>query len=172
MGYRGGEIASLFKEEPLQRAGKRIAKEVLKEFQTLTVRNTPIGGVYAPGMGGGNLRSSWHTEGPVYSTSFLGREWRGAVSTEVDYAPYVEYGTGLYGPKHAKYLIKPKTPGGTLSWIDPVTRKRRFAKYVWHPGSPGAHMLLNAAVKTEVMFEAIAEPILQEWAREAERLAD
>lgn len=172
MGYRGGEISSLFKEAPLKRAGENISKDVLKEFHDATVKNTPIGGRFAPGGLGGNLRSSWYTEGPAHKMSLSGMEWSGSVNTNVDYAPHVEYGTGLWGPKHAKYLIKPKVPGGTLSWVDPVTRKRRFAKSVMHPGSPGAHMLLNAAVKTEAMFGLIAEPALKEWAREAERLAD
>jgi hypothetical protein len=160
MPYVGGEIASLFNESVLEDAGDEVASRVLQEFQDLTVRNTPI--KY------GNLRSSWHTIGP--SRTLWG--WTGDVQTEVSYAPHVEFGTGLWGPKHSKYLIKPKKAGGALSWFDPLTGKRVFASSVMHPGSPGAHMVLNASVKTEALIEEISAPIMRRWAQRAERLAD
>lgn len=54
----------------------------------------------APVRKGGLRRSIW-----VNSISLT--EFR--VGTNLFYAPFVEYGTGLYGPKKAKYLIQPKT---------------------------------------------------------------
>ena len=41
----------------------------------------------------------------------------------MEYAPYVNYGTGLWGPEHRKYLIEPIEPKKALSWIDPVGGK-------------------------------------------------
>jgi very-short-patch-repair endonuclease len=83
---------------------------------------------------------------------------------------HVEWGTGLWGPKHAKYLIVPKKPGGWLSWINPRTGQRVFARKVMHPGSPGAHMFAIGAHLTEAEFEErIAAPVLALWAREQER---
>jgi hypothetical protein len=45
---------------------------------------------------------------------------RGVVGTNVFYAPYLEYGTGLYGPRHR--WITPKKPGGVLRFPQPGNR--------------------------------------------------
>ena len=50
------------------------------------------------------LRSSIHTD-----ISRRGQQTRAKVGTDVHYAPYLEYGTGLYGPERRAYEIKPKT---------------------------------------------------------------
>jgi len=50
------------------------------------------------------LRSSIHTD-----ISRQGKQTRAKVGTDEDYGPYVEYGTGLYGPQKRAYEIKPKT---------------------------------------------------------------
>ena len=73
----------------------------------------------------------------------------------MEYAPYVEDGTGLWGPKHAKYEIKPKRPGGWLRWIDPMTGDPVFARRVMHPGWPGNHMFAIGAALTEQEFDAV-----------------
>jgi hypothetical protein len=49
------------------------------------------------------LRSSLHTQVEERGNTIIGK-----VGTNVKYGTYVEYGTGLYGPKHRKYEIKPK----------------------------------------------------------------
>lgn len=93
----------------------------------------------------------------------------------------VEYGTGLWGPKHAKYTIYPSKPGGFLSWVTQTgfTRKngeyvppgtRVFAKKVEHPGSPGQHMFAMGAAKTEAEFSAAVSDLMHEW-REATETA-
>jgi hypothetical protein len=98
----------------------------------------------------GNLRTSWYTTGKL-AAELAGREghYVGRVKTDVDYAPYVNYGTGLFGPQHRKYLIEPHPPNQALSWIDPLTGMRVFARRVWHPGSEGAHMIEKAAAVLE-----------------------
>ena len=102
-----------------------------------------------------------------------GVSWEGGTYTEVDYAPHVEHGTGLWGPKHAKYKIEPKTAGGVLAFFARVTTPEGrpllhpsgahnlqqgnlvFARYVMHPGSPGQHMFAIGVEMTEHELPAI-----------------
>jgi hypothetical protein len=91
----------------------------------------------------------------------------GAYAT-LDYAKFVEDGTGLFGPKHAKYLIEPKIPGGTLSWVDPKTGVRVFAKKVWHPGSPGNHMFAIGSAIAESEFSRLCAAGMREYKERAE----
>lgn len=49
------------------------------------------------------LRSSIHTD-----IRHEGKRTVARVGTDVHYGPYVEYGTGLYGPKQRAYEIRPK----------------------------------------------------------------
>lgn len=88
--------------------------------------------------------------------------------TNVEYAPHVEFGTGLWGPRAARYEIRPRNPNGWLSWIDAATGERIFAKRVMHPGSPGSHMFAIGASLTEHAFDRIVDPALQLWALEVE----
>jgi len=76
------------------------------------------------------------------------------VGSDKSYVLYVEYGTGLYGPKHAKYLIEPTSPGGLLRF--PMHGKMVSARYVWHPGSPGQHMFLYGGRMTELSMRQLA----------------
>lgn len=82
---------------------------------------------------------------------------------------YVNYGTGLYGPEHRKYLILPKKPGGSLHWVDRLTGQDRFAKSVMHPGSPGHHMLEISASMLEASWVRLVRPVMNNWSREVER---
>lgn len=93
--------------------------------------------------------------------------WESGAATDVDYGPHVEHGTGLWGPKHAKYKIEPKKPGGVLAFFARVTTPEGvplmseqsgqnlktgnlvFARYVMHPGSPGQHMFAIGTEMTE-----------------------
>ena len=97
-----------------------------------------------------------------------GLAYESGCETHVDYAPHVEYGTGLYGPRAAKYEIRPKNPHGWLRWIDPDTGQPIFAKRVMHPGSPGAAMFAKGATMTEAEFDRLVARDLARWAREVE----
>lgn len=104
--------------------------------------------------------------------------------TDVLYAPYVEEGTGLFGPRHAKYKIEPKTPDGVLAFFararspegkpildthyNPAEGGVVFAKYVMHPGSPGQHMFAIGATFVEAEFENLMDRGAQEWKRLSE----
>lgn len=94
--------------------------------------------------------------------------YESGAETNVEYAPYVEEGTGLWGPRAARYEIRPRDPDGWLRWIDPNTGQPVFAKRVMHPGSPGAHMFAIGAALTEAQFERHIQARLRRWAREQE----
>lgn len=116
----------------------------------------------------GNLRTSWYR---TEALPGLGDRYESSVRTDVDYAPYVNYGTGLWGPEHRKYLIEPIPPNQLLSWFDPKTGRRAYARYVWHQGSPPAHMVENGAAKTESEIGMIVAPDLERFKEEMEGLA-
>ena len=110
--------------------------------------------------------------------------WEGTVFTEVTYAEYVERGTGLWGPRHAKYKIEPKEPGGVLRFrpymrapdgsvllnINHGVRKHMavYAKFVMHPGSPGAAMFRIGATLTEAQADEWSRGIMAQWKRQME----
>ena len=92
------------------------------------------------------------------------------VGTDVPYAPYVEYGTGLYGPR--KRLIQPAN-AQVLAWriTNPVVlgalkkagkgeRTMVFARYV--RGFPGWHFMQKAfeAEDSRRYFQARAQRML------------
>lgn len=159
MPYVGDRLAPLFDTGPLDRALVRMANEGGDELHDLVVMNTPIDG--------GNLRSSWYRT-PAVEEGRTRRAWRSWVRTEVEYAPYVEWGTGLFGPEHRKYLIEPKEPGRMLSWVS--GGRRFFAHRVWHPGSPGQYMMASAAARLEATLPSRLQPELERWAHEQEAL--
>lgn len=137
-----------------------------------TVRNTPIGGrpigAIEGGAGGGNLRSSWYQKPVERVRDPRGPAYESGVATNVDYAPHVEYGTGLWGPNASHYPIRPKTPGGALRFRSRTTGDIVYAAEVMHPGSPGAHMVSTAAALTEHEFDTRAAGLLRRWATEVE----
>lgn len=113
-----------------------------------------------------------------------GEGWESGAETDVDYAPHVEDGTGLWGPKHAKYRIEPKKPGGVLAFFarmktpegkpvlspdnNPVEGQLVFARYVMHPGSPGQHMFATGVAMAEARFDQITQAGLDQWVRRSE----
>ncbi len=66
------------------------------------------------------LRSSLHT---VLRAS--GADVSATIGTNVPYAPHLEYGTGLWGPRHAKYVIEPRFKRA-LAWASPVGKEFRI----------------------------------------------
>lgn len=173
MAYVGGRLASFFHDEPVQPALARIAARGGDRLVEWTVRNTPIGGREVAGQGGGNLRTSWYQQPVTRARRGPLTGWESGVATDSDYAPHVEHGTGLWGPEHKKYLIEPKDPvRGWLHWIDPRTGEDVFAKRVWHPGSPGQHMVAIAVQMVEGEFDTLFDGILGDWARMTEAMAD
>jgi hypothetical protein len=162
VGYSGPKISLAVNEmiPVTSRSGRKITRRVGEALEKEIVALTPVDT--------GQLKESWH-RGPVrVALSETGHVvWEISVSTEKDYAPYVEHGTGIYGPKHAKYPIRPKKPGGWLHWIG-KDGEDVFAKLVMHQGSPGQHMVAKAVAGLLITLFAVGEPLLQEWVREAQ----
>jgi hypothetical protein len=151
MGYSGAKLRNWFDDqEAIEECCRETALAVGK-FQTEeTIRNTPVET--------GHLRR-WIEQKPLHVRRGVAGErvYETGAETEVEYAPYVEHGTGLWGPRHARYEIRPKRPDGWLRWIDPDTGEPVFAKRVMHPGSPGSYMFALGTHMAEHMFPSIAE---------------
>lgn len=174
MAYIGGELSSFFRDRGklTDLANREIAEAGGDLLHDKVIENTPIGGTDFDGEGGGNLRASWRREPTNKRRGPLGTEYVSEVSTDVDYAPFIEHGWGLWGPSHSKYLIKPKRAGGSLRWKDRETGQWVYAKSVMHPGAPGAHMMQAAAAYTEAFWDQRAERPLERWKRAIEAQAD
>jgi len=86
----------------------------------------------------GHLRSS------ITHEFALGSSWVGRVGTNVDYAPYVHDGTGIYGPRHQ--LIRPVTKKA-LRWRTKTGGKSGAGGYTfskWSRGMRPNRFLKNA----------------------------
>lgn len=166
MGYVGDKLAPLFDPLPAEIAARRLAEAGGDAMHEHTVRNTPIDM--------GNLRSGWYTT-PVERTRHRGaRAWTVWVRTEVEYAPHVEWGTGIYGPSGSPYPIPREgtmPPGRWMTWVDRGTGERIWARRVMHPGSPGAHMLAIGVAMTEHTFVTVGRPVLEQWRYDQEAAA-
>jgi hypothetical protein len=162
MGYVGGKLEPWFSDVPVKRALYALADEGGEQMVTNVREFTP--------------KDTGHLWESIKKMIVVVRPYRGTLAyesgaeTNVEYAEYVERGTGLFGPYHRRYIIRPKDPNGWLRWIDPITGQPVFAKQVIHPGSEGAHMFARGATKTEAEFERWAQPILTRWARQQERI--
>lgn len=160
-------------EAPTVKAGQRMAERMQRRGRQLIRMNTPVETHH--------LRESYRLSKVRYEremtsmgvVAFHPYAWTGSVWTEVHYAPYVELGTGLWGPRRRKYKIEPKTPGGTLAFrpyahggdgsvvLDVLGKPTKsgqlvHVRFVMHPGSPGNHMFQIGTT--------MAEHEVQEWA--------
>jgi len=162
MGYTGGKLAPWFGTEPTERFMRAAPVFVAKEARDIAQKNTPVET--------GELRAAWRSDPVARRTaSYVGLGYEASWFNKLEYAPYVNYGTGLYGPEAKKYLILPKKPGGTLHWVDRVTGQDVYAKAVLHPGSPGNYMLEISADFIEATWQKLLRPLLRVWATETER---
>lgn len=159
--YRGGLLASWFDTEENARAAHRMADIGRARLHELIVLHTPVDT--------GHLRTTWKDEPIVVVVDERGEiVYRTGVFTEDEIAPYVEHGTGLWGPRHAKYEIRPKKPGGMLHFLTPEGA-HVFTKLVRHPGSPGAHMVAISVGELEAALPALLQAELELWAWRVER---
>lgn len=163
MPYVGDKLADLFRPGPTLAAAHRMAERGGDYLLELVIEHTPIDS--------GHLRESWKKKVLMIRPNARGATvYETGVFTEVDYGPYVEHGTGLWGPKHAKYLIVPKKPGGVLHWIG-HGGEDVFATHVWHPGSPGAHMVAISVAELELALNRTLDGELRRWIHEQETYA-
>lgn len=179
MGYTGGSIADVTDRarRGAKLAGERMAKLGGEEVTRHTKMNTPIGEPDPLDPTGGDdythLREQIYEKPVVYKVVDGVGSWESGAETDVDYAPFVEEGTGLWGPEHRKYKIEPKDPNGVLAFFSRMqtpegapmlSGSRRanlvhgnqvFVRYVMHPGSPGQHMFAIGVEMAEVQLPAI-----------------
>lgn len=166
-------IAPLFGRELIDGVCRDLAMTGGRKMTEWTRINTPVGHQpftedYIPGA----LRESIRQKLLVVTFSLRGMVYESGCETNLSYAPYVEEGTGLYGPHRQMYEIRPKNPNGWLKFTDQKTGEVIFARKVMHPGSPGSHMFAIGAVMAEADFHLFGQRILQEWSRRQERLVD
>lgn len=164
MAYTGGSLTTLF--DASQQAATKdtlrdLANTAIDVWKETTVKETPVVT--------GELKAGWYTTKAVWA----GATVESKIQNNVEYAPHVEYGTGLWGPNKAKYPITPKKPGGWLRWIDPKTGKEVFARKVMHPGSPGRYMVSKGGDAVKAAIAAgLFEPGLRDWENKVVRGAD
>lgn len=162
IGYVGERVAPIFDDDGrIDAALLGMVGALADRGQGVIEQNTPVDT--------GELRSSWYETPPSRVRVGPVRGFEVRVTSDVDYAVFVEHGTGLYGPRHAKYPIRPKVEGGVLRWQDGATGEWRYATEVMHPGSPGQHMVAIGVALVEYEFSTICEPYTEEWAAAQER---
>lgn len=172
---RGGSLADMVRKsnDAVDPALRQMADDGGRVMTERTVENTPVET--------GELRASIKQKAVIRVESVNGAAYESGAYTDVIYAAYVEEGTGLWGPKHAKYRIEPKTPGGVLAFYvnmktpegkthfdgsyNPVEGNLVFARYVMHPGSPGQHMFAIGATFVEAEFDHLMQRGVEEWVR-------
>jgi hypothetical protein len=158
--YIGPDLPAAFDDAPVRATLRRMADTGGDKLHDFIVQYTPVKT--------GNLATSWYREPTTRELHGTSMAYVSKVATDVDYAPYVNYGTGLFGPKHTKYLIEPHNPTGFLHWVDPLTGQDRYARSVWHPGSPGEYMVEKAAVFVESFLNEFMLPDLETFKRDQE----
>lgn len=187
MSYEGDSLVDMIDhlDAVTKRTGKQLAEAFQKRGEHNIEINTPVETFH--------LRRSYKRTPVKYQQmSSLGYTslrwsayvWEGTVFTEVEYAPYVEMGTGLWGPKRKKYKIEPKKPGGVLAFT-PYARMPNggvildvsgnigkagliTVRFVMHPGSPGQHMFRIGALLTEHQFQELSMEPMRLWVSEVE----
>lgn len=169
--YRGPSLAHLFDfEDDAKNLSRDLAKEggsrLTDAVRTLTpVGHNPFQEGYVPGH---LLASIAQKITVVYFDAAIGATvYESGTETNVDYAVYVENGTGLWGPARAMYEIRPKKPDGWLRFHD-AAGNVIFAKRVLHPGSPGAHMFTRGAALADEQFREWADREVEHWSVDRE----
>lgn len=160
MAYTGGKLHPWFGREPNDRAMRNIVRVGTTHAREAAEAATPVDT--------GDLKANWSITPAIKVMSYAGAAWRGEWLNDAEYAEYVNFGTGLYGPEHRKYLIVPKKPGGVLHWVDSAGGDV-YARAVLHPGSPGNEMLAISANALEASWTRLAAVVMRNWAREVER---
>jgi len=163
MGYSGARLHHWFQDGgAIDRGCRRMAERMGTHMTAVVKQNTPIDH--------GTLRAEIHEKLMVVYRNARGETvYETGSESSLEYAPYVEHGTGLWGPKHARYEIRPKRPDGWLRWIDPHTGQPVFAKRVMHPGSPGNHMFAIGTAIAEHEFPMVCRDIVAEVMNDLER---
>jgi len=141
---------------------KAIAREMRDNIQDLTpigVIWTPQGAEFATQIPSGVLKKSIDME---KKGAWVGMNvYRWVVSTGVEYAPYVEYGT-------RPHIIRPKTRGGALSFYGGMGGgAQNLAKVVHHPGTRPVYMFMRGVARTRPKAMLIMTTYIRPWAADS-----
>ena len=171
MAYRGAKLQPWFGTRPVGRACRDMASDGGSRMTELTKMNTPIDDnpYRTSRRAPGTLRRSIKKKPLTVSVRAGNLAYQSGCESEDEVAPHVNYGTGLWGPNHAPYIILPKKPGGMLHWRDRETGESVFAAKVTHPGIRGQFMFEIGADLVLHEFDTIVRPSLDRWARVTER---
>lgn len=116
-------------------AAFQFTRKVLREIQ-FQARLKLFTGPYTMGT----LARSIEVDGPYLG----GGRVHGSVGSDLPYAASVEKGSGLYGPRRDKYLIRPRNAKLLRFYWRRVGRYVELP-YVYHPGQRGKGYLRQAA---------------------------
>jgi hypothetical protein len=100
----------------------------------------------------GNLKSTIHTE-----FDFSGHRSRATIGTDVFYGPYLEYGTGLWGPKHAKYVILPKNKKA-LAFFSAAATELGTGRALYRSASRRGGLVKSRARAARVVVRKVIHP--------------
>ena len=124
------------------------------EYSPVGVEWTPPGAKNQMPVPSGKLKKSWKKSRVgrwVIRDTYIWKVW-----TDVDYAPYVEYGT-------SPHTIRPKTKEALVYWN---ATGKHGAEEVRHPGTKPVYMLSRAVNETKAVTPwAIGKPVLENWAK-------
>lgn len=166
MGYEGAKLAAFCQQQPSQVTARRMCEHGSERILKLVVQNTPIDDSPEPSRPPGTARRSWRRKPVRRGASILSEQvWEGGVETDDEVAGFLETGTGLYGPHHQAYWIRPKKPGGTLRFWSRRDGNWVFAKEVLHPGIRPQRPLAIAMAVTEHELDRVLASDLDAWRR-------
>jgi len=166
MAYVGDLIAPLFTPSLASECALEMAEAGGDALLDYAIEATPVNynPFSSPDRLPGTLKSRWRKTMPEF------RVVRGSPAYEVraenhdPIAPFVENDT-------RPHVIRPKNPGGALSFRLWPTGERVTVGGVKHPGTTGWHMTLKATNRLEVEFETVMDPPVTRWAKRQERNA-
>jgi len=153
LGFEGGSLVDLFKEEttaaPTDRLLRDVADDAGRQMTALAKANTPA---YT-----GRTRESFEQIDVSATIDRLEKGYRSGVGSHYWKARLLEYDIAPHDlkPRRKKALRTPQGP-------------RASAK---HPGQGGTHAVARAAAEVEATWAALADVHLRAWAASVERNA-
>lgn len=163
-------------ERLVDACGRGIARNVRAEMLDEAVDKTPLGTFdpetsaqwYEPGA----AKRSWRVKPVQRGVSARGgvreRTWTTGVESHLEYVRYLDEGWGLWGPRHSRYIIRPRKPGGALRFRG-KSGEIMFRAFVMHPGAAGFHMTSWAAAMAEHRMAGLSRLPMERFARALER---